>query len=77
LKGQTLDGNRVFQAFRRAEVSKADEEGSEVETSKPRAGMPAIPVDRRVCTFEEVNLGFDEEGAVREAKRCLRCDLER
>ena len=77
LKGQTLDGNRVFQAFRRAEVSKADEEGSEVETSKPRAGMPAMPVDRRVCTFEEVNLGFDEEGAVREAKRCLRCDLER
>jgi len=33
-------------------------------------------VDRRVCTFEEVNLGFSEGAAVREAKRCLRCDLE-
>ncbi|MGE5842270.1 MAG: hypothetical protein ACM335_08330 [Deltaproteobacteria bacterium] len=29
-----------------------------------------------MCTFEEVNLGFSEETAVREAKRCLRCDLE-
>ncbi len=38
--------------------------------------MPAMTVDRRVCTFEEVNLGFDEETAIREAKRCLRCDLE-
>jgi NADPH-dependent glutamate synthase beta subunit-like oxidoreductase len=38
--------------------------------------MPAVAADRRVCTFEEVNLGFDEETAVREAKRCLRCDLE-
>jgi NADPH-dependent glutamate synthase beta subunit-like oxidoreductase len=38
--------------------------------------MPAMTVDRRVCTFEEVNLGFGEETAIREAKRCLRCDLE-
>jgi len=48
----------------------------EVEAVKPRAKMPAVRVDRRVCTFEEVNLGFDEENAIREAKRCLRCDLE-
>jgi NADPH-dependent glutamate synthase beta subunit-like oxidoreductase len=39
--------------------------------------MPAMTVGRRVCTFEEVNLGFEEETAIREAKRCLRCDLER
>jgi NADPH-dependent glutamate synthase beta subunit-like oxidoreductase len=34
-------------------------------------------VGRRVRTFSEVNLGFGEETAIHEAKRCLRCDLER
>jgi NADH-quinone oxidoreductase subunit F len=76
LKGKDLYKDRVYQSPERADVPKAEEEGAEAEASKPRAGMPAVPVDRRVCTFEEVNLGFDEETAVREAKRCLRCDLE-
>jgi NADPH-dependent glutamate synthase beta subunit-like oxidoreductase len=75
LKGQDLREDRAYQALRRADVPK-DEEETGAETTKPRAQMPAMAVDRRVCTFEEVNLGFDEETAVREAKRCLRCDLE-
>jgi NADH-quinone oxidoreductase subunit F len=75
LKGQDLYKDRVFQAERRADVPKVEGE-EEVEAVKPRAKMPAVRVDRRVCTFEEVNLGFDEENAIREAKRCLRCDLE-
>lgn len=76
LKGQDLSKERVYQALRRADVPKAEGEGEESEAVKPRAKMPAMVVDRRVCTFEEVNLGFDEETAIREAKRCLRCDLE-
>ena len=76
LKGQDLYKDRVYQALRRAEVPKAEGEGEEGEPVKPRARMPALLVDHRVCTFEEVNLGFDEETAIREAKRCLRCDLE-
>ena len=28
------------------------------EAMKPRAQMPAMTADRRVCTFEEVNLGL-------------------
>jgi NADH-quinone oxidoreductase subunit F len=75
LKGQDLYQDRSYQALRRAEVPKVESQGEE-EGVKPRAPMPAMPVDRRVCTFEEVNLGFDEETAVREAKRCLRCELE-
>ena len=75
LKGQDLREDRAYQALRRAEVPKDEEEGTGSETTKPRAQMPAMAVDRRVCTFEEVNLGFDEEAAIREAKRCLRCDL--
>jgi NADPH-dependent glutamate synthase beta subunit-like oxidoreductase len=77
LKGRDLYKDRVYEAEWRAEVPKADEGGGEEPAVKPRAGMPAMAVDRRVCTFEEVNLGFDEAAAVREAKRCLRCDLER
>ncbi len=77
LRGKDLYQDRVYQALLRASVPKTGEEGAEAEAVKPRARMTAMAVDRRVCTFEEVNLGFDEETAVREAKRCLRCDLER
>ena len=76
LKGQDLYKDRIYQAEWRANVPKAEGEEGEEEAVKPRANMPAMAVDRRVCTFEEVNLGFDEETAIREAKRCLRCDLE-
>jgi len=76
LKGQDLYQDRVYRALRRADVPKAEEREGEGDSVKPRAQFPSVPVDRRVCTFEEVNLGFDEETAIREAKRCLRCDLE-
>ncbi len=33
-----------------------------------------LPLDRRVKGFEEVELGYSEDEAVREAKRCWRCD---
>jgi NADPH-dependent glutamate synthase beta subunit-like oxidoreductase len=41
-----------------------------------RATMPTMPVSERHTGFSEVEQGFDEELAVHEAKRCLRCDLE-
>ena len=77
LRGKDLYKDRIYQAERRANVPKPEGEEGEATATKPRAGMPVMAVDRRVCTFEEVNFGFDEETAVREAKRCLRCDLER
>lgn len=76
LKGQDLYQDRVYRAMRRADVPKTEAEGEEVEAIKPRARMPYMGVGRRVRTFSEVNLGFSEETAIREAKRCLRCDLE-
>jgi NADPH-dependent glutamate synthase beta subunit-like oxidoreductase len=33
-------------------------------------------VSKRVNNFDEVELGFTEEAAIREARRCVRCDLE-
>jgi heterodisulfide reductase subunit A-like polyferredoxin len=38
-----------------------------------RAEMPEISVDERRGNFVEVETGFPEEEAVREAKRCLAC----
>ncbi|MHC4641609.1 MAG: NADH-quinone oxidoreductase subunit NuoF [Planctomycetota bacterium] len=44
------------------------------ELQKP--AMPMLPVQERSGNFREVELGFTEEMAIKEAKRCLRCDLE-
>ncbi len=76
LKGQDLYKDRVYRPLRRADVPKAEMDGEKVEAIKPRARMAYLGVGRRVRTFSEVNLGFGEEAAVLEAKRCLRCDLE-
>jgi len=38
-----------------------------------RAPMPELPARERVKSFEEVELGFPEDTAVREASRCMGC----
>ncbi len=42
---------------------------------QPRYVFPTLSMDKRVSSFEEVNLGFSEEIAVQEAKRCLNCGI--
>ncbi len=39
--------------------------------------MPSMPGAQRIDSFKEVELGFTKADAICEAKRCLRCDLER
>jgi formate dehydrogenase major subunit len=39
----------------------------------PRTPMPEIPVEDRVDNFEEVEIGFPEDLAIREADRCMGC----
>jgi len=41
-----------------------------------RENMFTLPLEQRHEGFQEVELGFDEEQAKRESKRCLQCDLE-
>ncbi|MFC1864551.1 FAD-dependent oxidoreductase [Chloroflexota bacterium] len=44
------------------------------ETEKQeRQPMPLLAVKERVSNFKEVALGFSEEAAIEEAKRCLNC----
>ncbi len=52
---------------------------SEVDTKgvarDPRAAMPLLELSKRVSTFEEVELGYDEATALKEANRCLDCSV--
>ena len=41
-----------------------------------RVEMPALPAKERIKNFEDVELGLAEKMAIKEAERCLRCDLE-
>ena len=42
---------------------------------RARVQMPSLPVEQRLKGFAQANLGFVEEMAIEEAKRCLQCDL--
>ena len=48
------------------------EEGFE---DKGRVQVPCLPLEQRLQGFSVVELGLNKEEAVKEAKRCLRCDL--
>ncbi|MGO9016704.1 MAG: NADH-quinone oxidoreductase subunit NuoF [Dissulfurispiraceae bacterium] len=52
-------------------VELTDEEIMELE----RPEMPSLSPEERRKNFKEVDLGFTEEMAVKEARRCLRCEL--
>jgi NADH-quinone oxidoreductase subunit F len=43
----------------------------------PRTKVGLEEPEKRVRDFREVEKGFTEEEAIREAVRCLRCDLEK
>ena len=44
-------------------------------TSKPRQNMAALPLEERLSSFKEIELGFTEQQATEEAKRCLACQF--
>ncbi len=43
--------------------------------SWPREKVPELDAGTRIKGFQEVALGYSDEQAVKEAKRCLQCDL--
>ena len=68
LKGQDLKAGRELE-----ETFFPVEDVREGIEKEPRVPMPEVEVGTRVKTFDEVQLGFTEEMAVQEAKRCLSC----
>jgi NADH-quinone oxidoreductase subunit F len=47
----------------------------ELENAR-RAVPPSLPIEKRKKNFKEVEMPLSEEQAKREARRCLRCDVE-
>ncbi len=71
------DDSRVEIYDRKVKV--AEGAAPELEESwelKPRSKVKTLPLPDRRASFAEIELGFTEDVARREAKRCLRCDLE-
>jgi NADPH-dependent glutamate synthase beta subunit-like oxidoreductase len=59
---------------KRADVERIDvSEEKAAQLKRPK--IPLLEIDKRVCTFDQVELGLSEKAARDEAKRCLRCDL--
>ena len=48
----------------------------EAESGKYRPPLEMLPVDERIKSHAQVVLGFTQENAAEECKRCLRCDLQ-
>lgn len=47
-----------------------------LETECPREPMPMLGDQERLCGFTEVEKGYCQDAALREAGRCLRCDVK-
>ena len=75
VRGEKLEPK--YEVTRAAAQVEAVELAEEESKSLKRPEMPAIPVEQRAVSFKEVELGFSEAAAIIEAKRCLRCDLEK
>ena len=75
IRGETLEP--VYDVTRPVARVEAFELSEEESQSLKRPEMPSLPVEERATCFKEVELGFSEADAIAEAKRCLRCDLEK
>lgn len=73
LTGKSMTEGHLRQPEKRLEIPRAVETPEE----KERVRMPTLTLKRRLGSFQEVNLGYSAQKAMEEAKRCLRCDLER
>lgn len=69
LKGEDLEEGRMVEKEIPAEPSQF----RYPREKQPREKMPTLSLEQRLSGFEEVELGFTEEVAIREANRCLNC----
>ncbi|HEX9917119.1 MAG TPA: NADH-quinone oxidoreductase subunit NuoF [candidate division Zixibacteria bacterium] len=74
LRGESL--TRVYEVTKPSILVEALELTEQELAELKRPEMPALSVKQRHKSFQEVELGFDEKMAIKEAKRCLRCELE-
>ncbi len=73
LSGGKIDSLRPFFNAQKERWDHFPEDELEDVPRQERQEMPELPVEMRIHTFEEVELGFTEEQALEETKRCLEC----
>jgi len=78
---QYLSGKEIKREYTITRPSKyiepvefSEEEMDALSTAR-RPEMPVLSPEKRKYNLKEVNLGLTEKQAIREARRCLRCDL--
>jgi NADPH-dependent glutamate synthase beta subunit-like oxidoreductase len=74
LEGRSLA--RVHQVTRPAQYVEPVKLTEEESQNVKRTPMPHLPPAKRRSGHEEIDLGFTRELALKEARRCLRCELE-
>jgi NADH-quinone oxidoreductase subunit F len=74
LRGESLI--RTYEVTKPSILVEALELTEEELAQLKRPEMPNLPIEQRSKNFKEVELGFDEKMAMKEARRCLRCELE-
>ncbi|MFX0069425.1 MAG: FAD-dependent oxidoreductase, partial [Candidatus Hodarchaeota archaeon] len=73
LRGEKFEGYRRPRFRKRIEAIQLTKDEKDLKRPK----MPLLRINKRLQSFKEVELGYTEEMAIREAKRCRRCDLEK
>ncbi len=68
-----LDGEALAQAGEYLVKTEPVAEDFQDREKQPRAKMPCRKPEERAQDFKEVNLGFSDEAAQKEANRCLEC----
>lgn len=74
MKGQEV--KREYKLTRPSMYLEAKELSEEELIDIKRPEAPALDVSKRKNNFKEVEQGLSEKQAMKEARRCLRCDLE-
>lgn len=74
LRGEEL--KREYSPVRPSVIVEPVEVSEEEAAEATRPKMPRLSAEQRKHTLAEVELGLTEAAAVREARRCLRCDWE-
>jgi NADPH-dependent glutamate synthase beta subunit-like oxidoreductase/formate hydrogenlyase subunit 6/NADH:ubiquinone oxidoreductase subunit I len=64
--------NEIVVDARQMPIARREMSESELVT-KPRVAVPTIPLEKRITSYAEVELGYSADQAIAEAQRCLAC----
>jgi formate dehydrogenase major subunit len=73
LTGGEVDAAEPYFNIQKERWDAFPEEELEDVARAPRQEMPELPVEERIRTLDEVELGYSEEQALAETERCLEC----